>query len=324
MKTIKQLKGGSLSKTLVVKMNNKLYVRKLISIEHNREFGFYRWFSQYKKLQRYEKMFPNLFPSILNSGVNKDNYFFDIKYFDRGINCYELLLAENKLKNVKLIFNKIMINLKKINKYKYRSLPGGSQIFFSEEIKRRLIFFKKKLANDNFLKFKNYTINNKKIDNSINKIIKWLDKNHLDFNKVSECHTHGNLTLENILFDQKSKKIIFIDPYEENFIDCKHQEISQLLQSSNSHYEIMLDKKLKIVNNNLQIKYDVPVGISIFNNLLREYINSNFSKNEIKIIKFFEMAQFIRMLPFKIEHNPKKAKLFLIIALNIFNEEIDV
>ena len=34
------------------------------------------------------------------------------------------------------------------------------------------------------------------------------------------------------------------------------------------------------------------------------------------------MAQFIRMLPFKLENDPDRAKLFFVLAIKIFNNEI--
>ena len=51
MKLIKELKGGSLSKTQVIKIDNNLFVRKKISISKEREYGLVRWQSQIRKLQ---------------------------------------------------------------------------------------------------------------------------------------------------------------------------------------------------------------------------------------------------------------------------------
>ena len=91
---ISELKGGSLSKTILIKKNNKKFIRKLIDIEKNREFGFYRWLSQLKKIQRLNNVFPRLFPKVLRSGLINKSYFFDIEYFSRSKNCYEYLINE--------------------------------------------------------------------------------------------------------------------------------------------------------------------------------------------------------------------------------------
>jgi hypothetical protein len=324
IKIIKNLKGGSLSKTIVIKKNNKKYVRKLVDIENNREYGFYRWFSQFKKLQRLNAIFPSIFPKVLSSGIMDKYYYFDIKYFDNSQNCYEYLSNEKNEKKIVLLLNKIVNNLKKINEVYYPSILGSQNIYFKEEIKRRINLFKIDKKGKNFLKHKFYYLNGHSIKNSINKILSWLDNNMLNFALTRECYTHGNLTLENILYKPKSKKVIFIDPYEENFVDSQYQEISQLLQSCNSNYEVLCKAKLNVKKNIIKSDFTIPKGIKIFNENLDKFIKEKYTNNEIKIIKFYEMAQFIRMLPFKLKGNSESAKLFLVIAMKIFNEELDV
>ena len=73
------LKGGSLSKTYIVPHQN--IVRKEVSRKQNREYGFMRWYSQLMKLQRYNSLYPGLFPKVLDVGANSDAAWFDIEYF---------------------------------------------------------------------------------------------------------------------------------------------------------------------------------------------------------------------------------------------------
>ena len=113
MKIVKRLKGGSLSKTVLVDTPKGMVVRKLISIENNREFGFYRLLSQYKKLQKFSVIFPDIFPKIFSSGINKGYYFFDIEYFQDAVNCYEFLCSEKNEVVIKKMFNNILTHLKK-------------------------------------------------------------------------------------------------------------------------------------------------------------------------------------------------------------------
>ena len=54
MKVITTFKGGSLSSTLLMQDNKDMFVRKTVSLVENREYGYQRWYSQLKKLQRYE------------------------------------------------------------------------------------------------------------------------------------------------------------------------------------------------------------------------------------------------------------------------------
>ena len=44
----KELKGGSLSKTVVIRDGSTLLVRKYISYSHEREYGLVRWHHKYE------------------------------------------------------------------------------------------------------------------------------------------------------------------------------------------------------------------------------------------------------------------------------------
>ena len=60
-----KLKGGSLNNTYLIHSDNFSYIRKSVSLVENREYGFQRWYSQLKKLQRYSVLYPELFPKVL-------------------------------------------------------------------------------------------------------------------------------------------------------------------------------------------------------------------------------------------------------------------
>ena len=111
IKTIKHFKGGSLSSTCLLEDGGKLFVRKSVSLVHNREYGFQRWYSQLKKLQKYSIMFPGLFPSVLNYGMTDNNAYFDMEFFKDAINAHQYINECNSQKKVDTFF-KSLINLK--------------------------------------------------------------------------------------------------------------------------------------------------------------------------------------------------------------------
>ena len=75
-KFVKFLKGGSLASTSVIEVKGKEVVQKKINLNHNREYGYYRWQSQLRILLSYSNRWPDLFPEILDYGVNKEYAFF--------------------------------------------------------------------------------------------------------------------------------------------------------------------------------------------------------------------------------------------------------
>ena len=82
MNKITKLKGGSLNSTCLHQTDNKIFVRKSIRTDADREYGYVRWYSQLKKLQRYNEMFPGLFPEIYDVNTTEYGTYFDIEYID--------------------------------------------------------------------------------------------------------------------------------------------------------------------------------------------------------------------------------------------------
>ena len=64
MTIVMPLKGGSLSKTYRLPQYD--IVGKEVKIYKEREYGFMRWYSQTKKMQRLSALHPDLFPKILS------------------------------------------------------------------------------------------------------------------------------------------------------------------------------------------------------------------------------------------------------------------
>ena len=80
MYKIEILKGGSLNSTKLFVSEKERFVRKSISLTDNREYGYARWYSQLKKIQRFNKLFPGTVPKILNVGTTDDSAYFDLEY----------------------------------------------------------------------------------------------------------------------------------------------------------------------------------------------------------------------------------------------------
>ena len=72
-----------------------------------------------------------------------------------------------------------------------------------------------------------------------------------NYKRNYEVFTHGNITLENMLYISEENRIVLIDPYEENIIDSELAEFSQLLQSTNSKYEIYNNENPVIIENKI-------------------------------------------------------------------------
>ena len=322
------LKGGSLSRTGVI---NEKYVRKEVDLYSDIEYGYNRWYSQLKRLQRYNEMFPDLFIPVLDFGVgdsyydNKKCAYYTMPYMADSMNGYEYLNSVNTKEEATSFFNKLQASIKPMyDSLKLKSNSGGFDLYKNSDIDRPLLMANKNTTFSNFIKYDSINFIGEDIPSfhkNINIFYKLMSKNYVN---PTECFTHGNLTLENILYEPQKEKIWLIDPYDETTIDSDLAEYSQLLQSSNSLYEYYNNKDCKIVENNIIMEnINIPNGIRYFNDELTKFINTNYSKEDIISIKILEISQFIRIIPFKIEKDLNKAIFFYGLASNLLNNLIN-
>ena len=309
-----KLKGGSLSKTTLVIDGNYKYVLKEISLNQNREYGFQRWYSQLKKLQRFEVMFPGLFPKLLDFGYSNLNGYFKIEYIENSVNGYEFLSKETNHQKIELFLENIFNQLKTIHNTKISYFPSSLELYFEEEVSQRLNDALKDEEFKIFAKNKEIIFQGQRCTSLLYNLNEYKDlfikNNVLEF----ESFTHGNVTLENILYVPNTNKVFFIDPYEENIIDNPLTEYSQLLQSSNSLYEFYNSKEIEIKGNRINCNFNSPYGISYFNSLLVSKLRENLSEKEFKLMQLFEISQFVRMLPFKSKEDFDKKIFFYSLA----------
>ena len=133
------LKGGSLAGTYVITTPSGQYVRKEISLVENREYGYQRWYSQLKRLQRYNTLFPDLFVKVEGYGLDDDLAYFDLKYYENAVNCYEYLKnCKDDDKIIKL--KKLIINgMETIHNLKVNSDVNALKLYYKEEVEKKLI-----------------------------------------------------------------------------------------------------------------------------------------------------------------------------------------
>ena len=313
----KLLKGGSLAATHIITSEDDQWVRKESCLDTEREYGFQRWYSQLKRLQRYEVLFPDAFVRVRKFGIEGGMGFFDLDYYPTAVNCFDYLKSCTSKESAQDLLALIVQSIKPVHDLKFSSSCSALSLFFEEEVARKLEDAKKYAEFNSF--YSSASVNFLGVDypSLSTTIEKYKLVGEYLYNMSDDCsesYTHGNLTLENILYLPDAHKVVFIDPYEENIIDSPYQDYSQLLQSSNSHYELHNEQE------DGSPSPLIPDGLKFFNSSLNSYLLSYFNPVEVQLIRFFEAAQFIRMLPFKMKSSPQKAFFFYSLASKLVFE----
>ena len=317
MKILKKLKGGSLSKTEVIISEGRKFVRKSVSFNENREYGLVRWHSQIRKLQLLNKYLPESSVPILQMGVMEDYYFYDLPFYEKKLNCAEALL---KGESPDVMAETISILLSQMAAIGYKPIKGSLSTYIAEEIRTPLVMALIK-ARDNQIQLNNseFIVFKDAISRSINNVDELIEK-YADVT-IQESITHGNLTLENLLWDSELKKVLMIDPYSETYCDSIMGDVSQVFQSSEYGYEYISN----LMNNNEVVidKYPfekIPECYDTFTKKLSEKIKKNswYSAEYLKILK---ASQFIRMFPFKVIKTPRLGVAFMMLGINILDKQ---
>jgi len=314
MKTI-LLKGGSLSSTYHCTTIGEEFIRKSIDRSVNREYGFVRWYSQLKKLQRYNTQYPNLFPKVLRSGVHNDQPYFDLEYLD-GFQDIKTILTEQTLSEYQIaaMSEAVWKGFNQLHSVKHKSNLYTGGLYYKEEVEQKL---NDALKFDSFKQFYDvgtYSLGTE-IVHGMNNYLHELENFFNELRLEEEENIHGNPTLENIMYSFKENRIVFIDVYEESIIDTKYLDYAQVLQCSRSHYGIINDNGVYIDDLHLYTEVHDTHNFELFN----QHFTSKLPEDKKQLIDILEATQFIRMLPFKLlAGETDKAKYFYVHACKLF------
>lgn len=309
-----KLKGGSLSSTWYHDGPSP-FVRKEISTKLNREYGYVRWYSQLKKLQRYNKLYPDLFPKVLEVGSNDDTAYFDLEYL-RGFRDVKSVLVDQSVSEEKLV-NAIWKAFDQLHSTTFATATGLTGLYCQEEVKQKLIDACKFDAFAQFNKHDTFVY----FDSTVPNLMSFIDRVSDYLNNVrlyTESHTHGNPTLENMMYSPSEDRVMFIDLYEESIIDSDHLDVSQVLQCSNSYYGYINDRTVNVSDNKVWHTLYIPESFVRFNQLFMTSLEKR--GFDMKLLGVLEATQFIRMLPFKCAAGEiDKAKFFYVHACYLMN-----
>jgi len=297
----KVLKGGSLNRTtLRCHDDGVVIVRKSVSRLSDREYGFVRWYSQFKRLQRYGNVFPDLFPRLIAVGKDEASAFFDMEYIDGAVDAKQWLSDNQSDRDISRFHDELWRVLDRVHEHTtFESFDRSLGLYFEEEVAQRL---SDAMTHEPFRRFcgSDTIIVDGESCESLLMNLDWLRDTFSRRVLDKECYTHGNVTLENVLYVPSTGRVVFIDPYEENIVDCREAEYSQVLQCSNQFYGFINDRKVTVRGNAVAFEGEVPSAFHSFNALFLAELRKRLTPEGMLIVRLFEASQFTRMLPFKV------------------------
>lgn len=318
---VKSLKGGSLASTDVIEEGGKQVVLKKISLIDNREYGYYRWQSQLRMLISFSNRWPRLFPKILNYGVNDSYAFYTIPYYEGWLNAYEYLQQNNiSPGQLQKLADKILSGIGNLHAEDYGVIARAWELYYAEEVRYAMNSIPQSI-----LERETVTYNGQDHASLLLNRQRFYDIGKAILTNIGHSEVHGNLTLENIIVSP-NLDLMFIDPYFEVGVGTPLGDYAQLLQSSDANYELIMAQfnngKYALTGNCvLNLKVEKNPQVKFINRIFINFVNNLGCETYFKV-RWLEVSQFIRMLPFKFSSDQNAGMMIYIYTCHLVDKFI--
>ena len=227
-------------------------------------------------------------------------------------------MIENILKKLEevLYTNKLRkADTESINKYIDLKVRDNIAKIYDSKILKKL------------LRYDEVIINGKSYKN-LSYYLKYLSKEYLYniFKDDIYSDIHGDLTIENIIcnLNTMEEKYYIIDPNSGNINNSANLDYAKILQSIHGGYEFMMRTyDISIEENQINFLFTKSQAYFYLYKKLNEYMNLKFKKEKIRSIYFHEIVHWLRLMPYKLKKDGKRALIFYSGLLMVLNDVIE-
>lgn len=277
-KIVATFPGASFAKVYLVEDENGVqFIRKYAD---NQTILLER---QYEDLQRLSYYAPNIFPQLLASYKTHNYYYYDMEYYPNH-KPLSTFRKDIQYKIIKRVLNDLTTTV-----YVFSRPVTNKKEWIKEFIAEKIVP-KKKLIQSIYPETELYNI------------IATLDL--VSFAPDAVSPIHGDLTLENILYDLTTDTYKLIDPAGARYVDAKEMDIGKLFQSLLTDYRTW--------------SYATPEQLETMPFIMKDYteVKDIVSEDMYKKGVFYMATYFIRMTPFMLEKSKQHVKYMLRLAEN--------
>ena len=318
---IRDFSAGSNATTMLCMKKDEIFYRKYSFEDIEKLYEQVEWIIENKK-----RKLP--LPEIIRKEKTNKYCYYDMLYKPSSIPLFEYIhstpfeetweMIENILKKLEevLYTNKLRkADTESINKYIDLKVRDNITKIYDSKILKKL------------LRYDEVIINGKSYKN-LSYYLKYLSKEYLYdiFRDDIYSDIHGDLTIENIIcnLNTMEEKYYIIDPNSENINNSANLDYAKILQSIHGGYEFMMRTyDISVEENQINFLFIKSQAYSYLYKKLNEYMNSKFEKEKIRSIYFHEIVHWLRLIPYKLKKDGKRALIFYSGLLMILNDIIE-
>ena len=318
---IRDFSAGSNATTMLCMKKDEIFYRKYSFEDIEKLYEQVEWIIENKK-----RKLP--LPEIIRKEKTNNYCYYDMLYKPSSIPLFEYIhstpfeetweMIENILKKLEevLYTNKLRkADTESINKYIDLKVRDNITKIYDSKILKKL------------LRYDEVIINGKSYKN-LSYYLKYLSKEYLYdiFRDDIYSDIHGDLTIENIIcnLNTMEEKYYIIDPNSENINNSANLDYAKILQSIHGGYEFMMRTyDISVEENQINFLFIKSQAYSYLYKKLNEYMNSKFEKEKIRSIYFHEIVHWLRLMPYKLKKDGKRALIFYSGLLMVLNDVIE-
>lgn len=318
---IRDFSAGSNATTMLCMKKDEIFYRKYSFEDIEKLYEQVEWIIENKK-----RKLP--LPEIIRKEKTNKYCYYDMLYKPSSIPLFEYIhstpfeetweMIENVLKKLEevLYTNKLRkADTESINKYIDLKVRDNITKIYDSRILKKL------------LRYDEVIINGKSYKN-LSYYLKYLSKEYLYniFKDDIYSDIHGDLTIENIIcnLNTMEEKYYIIDPNSENINNSANLDYAKILQSIHGGYEFMMRTyDISVEENQINFLFIKSQAYSYLYKKLNEYMNSKFEKEKIRSIYFHEIVHWLRLMPYKLKKDGKRALIFYSGLLMVLNDVIE-
>jgi len=321
---IRDFSAGSNATTMLCMKKDEIFYRKYSFEDIEKLYEQVEWIIENKK-----RKLP--LPEIIRKEKTSNYCYYDMLYRPSSIPLFEYIHSMpfedtwnmikdilKKLEEILYINNVRKADAESVNRYIDSKVIDNIRKMSDSKILKR------------FLKYDEIIINGKPYKN-LSYYLEYLSKNYLFniFKNDIYSDLHGDLTIENIICNlnvvEEKEKFYIIDPNPENINNSANLDYAKILQSIHGGYEFMMRTyDVSIEENRINFLFTKSHAYFYLYKKLNEYMNLKFSEEKIRSIYFHEIVHWLRLMPYKLKKDGKRALIFYCGLLMVLSDVITI
>lgn len=255
-------------------------------------------------------------PEILREEHNEAYCYYDMPFESGSVGLFEYAHSMPVEKSWSIIKDALESLEDSIYRQNQRpSDPGTIHAYYESKVLKNLNKIKASRRIGKLLEYRSIDINGVEYPN-LQSYERYLSEEYLQkvFAKDTYATIHGDLTIENIICMRRSDGMddfYLIDPNTGNVHDSPNLDYGKLLQSIHGGYEfLMATKVVESENNRIRFMFAKSSAYMELHSKLHQYMLTRFGAERTRSIYYHEVIHWLRLLPYKIEKNGKRALIF--------------